>query len=113
MESRPRRAIGALVRPTAPSAGYNWQWDDVVVGPEASYAQCLFGGASRATKELVSGSALSDAFFHDVARSIGTTDFDMATFRARRLRMGLLPSLHVRKWICPRQCRHRTLRNDP
>lgn len=66
-------------------AGYNWQWDDVVVGLEASYVHGSFGGASRATKELVSGSALSDTFFHDVAvdSSASISISDMATFRAR------------------------------
>src|SRR5262245_40729328 len=47
-------------------AGYNWQWDDVVVGVEASYVHGKFGGASVASKELVSGTALSDGLFHDV-----------------------------------------------
>ena len=66
-------------------AGYNWQWDDVVVGLEASYVHGSFGGASRATKELVSGSALSDTFFHDVAvdSSASISISDTATFRAR------------------------------
>jgi outer membrane immunogenic protein len=66
-------------------AGYNWQWDDVVVGLEASYVHGSFGGASRATKELVSGSALSDTFFHDVAvdSSASISISDMATVRAR------------------------------
>ena len=66
-------------------AGYNWQWDDVVVGLEASYVHGSFGGASHATKELVSGSALSDTFFHDVAvdSSASISISDMATFRAR------------------------------
>ena len=66
-------------------AGYNWQWDDVVVGLEASYVHGSFGGASRATKELVSGLALSDTFFHDVAvdLSASISISDMATFRAR------------------------------
>jgi outer membrane immunogenic protein len=66
-------------------AGYNWQWDDVVVGLEASCVHGSFGGASRATKELVSGSALSDTFFHDVAvdSSASISISDMATFRAR------------------------------
>jgi outer membrane immunogenic protein len=66
-------------------AGYNWQWDDVVVGLEASYVHGSFGGASRATKELVSGLALSDTFFHEVAvdSSASISISDMATFRAR------------------------------
>jgi len=66
-------------------AGYNSQWDDVVIGLEVSYMHGSFGGASRATKELVSGSALSDGFFHDVAvvSSASISISDMATFRGR------------------------------
>jgi outer membrane immunogenic protein len=65
--------------------GYNWQWDDVVLGIEASYLHGTFGGASRASKELVSGAALSDTFFHDVAvdSSASISISDMATFRGR------------------------------
>jgi outer membrane immunogenic protein len=65
--------------------GYNLQWDDVVLGVEASYVHGSFGGASHATKELVSGSALSDTFFHDVAvdSSASISISDMATFRGR------------------------------
>jgi outer membrane immunogenic protein len=66
-------------------AGYNWQWDDVVAGLEMSYLHGSFGGKSSASKELVSGSALSDRNFHDVSvtssSAIEITDF--ATFRAR------------------------------
>jgi outer membrane immunogenic protein len=65
--------------------GYNWQWDDVVIGLEGSYLHGSFGGENYATKALVSGSALSDGFFHSVAvdssASIHVTD--MATLRAR------------------------------
>ena len=66
-------------------AGYNSQWDDVVVGLEVSYMHGKFRGGSRATRELVSGSALSDGFFHDVAvdSSAAISISDMATFRAR------------------------------
>ena len=66
-------------------AGYNSQWEDVVLGLEASYMHGSFGGASSATKELVSGAALSDKFFHDVAvdSSASIRISDMATFRAR------------------------------
>jgi opacity protein-like surface antigen len=65
--------------------GYNMQWDDVVLGVEASYMHGSFGGASHATKELVSGAALSDTFFHDVAvdSSASISISDMATFRGR------------------------------
>jgi outer membrane immunogenic protein len=66
-------------------AGYNWQWDDVVLGLEASYLHGSFGGTSSAFKELRSGSVLSDNFFHDVSvKSSATIAIsDMATFRAR------------------------------
>src|SRR5438874_9124979 len=65
--------------------GYNWQWDDVVVGVEASYIHGKFGGMSSASKELVSGSALSDGFFHDVRvdSSAAISISDLATFRGR------------------------------
>jgi outer membrane immunogenic protein len=65
--------------------GYNWQWDDVVLGLEASYLHGSFGGKSSAFKELVSGSALSDTFFHDVSvtSSSAIAISDIATFRAR------------------------------
>ncbi len=65
--------------------GYNWQWDDVVLGVEASYMHGSFGGTSTAFKELRSGSVLSDKFFHDVSvtSSAAVAISDMATFRAR------------------------------
>src|SRR6516162_5133486 len=40
--------------------GYNWQWDDVVLGVEASYVHGSLGGTSSASRELVSRTALSD-----------------------------------------------------
>jgi outer membrane immunogenic protein len=66
-------------------AGYNSQWDDVVVGLEASYLHGSFGGTSSAFKALRSGSVLSDNFFHDVSvkSSAAIAISDMATFRAR------------------------------
>ncbi len=66
-------------------AGYNSQWDDVVLGLEASYLHGGFGGASTATQSLVSSSALSDGFFHAVtARSQAAISIsDMATLRGR------------------------------
>jgi outer membrane immunogenic protein len=65
--------------------GYNWQWDDVVVGLEGSYLHGSFGGQSAASKTLVSGSVLSDNNFHDVSvvSSSAISISDMATFRAR------------------------------
>jgi outer membrane immunogenic protein len=66
-------------------AGYNSQWDDVVLGVEASYVHGSFGGTSHATKALVSGAALSDGQFHSVAvdGSASISISDMATFRGR------------------------------
>jgi opacity protein-like surface antigen len=65
--------------------GYNWQWDDVVLGLEASYLHGSFGGTSSAFKALRSGSVLSDSFFHNVSvtSSASIAISDMATFRAR------------------------------
>jgi outer membrane immunogenic protein len=66
-------------------AGYNWQWNDVVIGLEGSYMHGSFGGENHARKALVSGSALSDGLFHSVAvdSSASILVSDMATFRAR------------------------------
>jgi outer membrane immunogenic protein len=66
-------------------AGYNWQWDDVVLGLETSYLHGSFGGTSSAFKALRSGNALSDGFFHSVSvtSSSAIAISDMATFRAR------------------------------
>jgi len=65
--------------------GYNWQWDDVVIGVEASYLHGSFGGKSSAFKALTSGSALSDGSFHSVSvtSSSAISISDMATFRGR------------------------------
>jgi len=66
-------------------AGYNWQWDDAVLGVEASYLHASFGGTASAFKELFSGKPLSDGLFHDVAvTSMSAISIsDMATFRGR------------------------------
>jgi len=66
-------------------AGYNSQWDDVIVGLEMSYLHGDFGGSSSATKSLVTSAALSDGMFHAVtATSLSSIAIsDMATFRAR------------------------------
>jgi opacity protein-like surface antigen len=66
-------------------AGYNWQWEDVVVGVEASYLHGSFGGMNTGTKGLTSGSALSDKLFHQVVvtASSAISISDMATFRGR------------------------------
>jgi outer membrane immunogenic protein len=64
-------------------AGYNSQWDDVVLGLEASYLHGGFGGASTASQTLTGFAA--DGFFHSVtATSLAAISIsDMATFRAR------------------------------
>lgn len=66
-------------------AGYNWQWDDVVLGLEASYLHGAFGGSSIATEARATPSPLSDGYFHDVtAKSQAAISIsDMATFRGR------------------------------
>lgn len=66
-------------------AGYNSQWDDVVLGLEASYLHGSFGGSSTATKALRSSAPLSDNFFHSVSvtSSSAIAISDMATFRGR------------------------------
>ena len=65
--------------------GYNSQWDDVVIGLEASYMHGPFGGTSPASGEFVSRAPLSDNLFHDavVTSSTSMSITDMATFRAR------------------------------
>jgi len=65
--------------------GYNAQWEDAVLGLEVSYLHGSYGGSSRAFKELVSGTTLSDGAFHDVAvtSSAAISISDMATFRGR------------------------------
>ena len=80
---RSRNGISASEGQSARSAafgafvGYNSQWDDVVVGVEVNYMHGTFGGTSRATKELVSGSGA-------VRRTSSTT----------------LPSIHRRRFRC-------------
>jgi outer membrane immunogenic protein len=64
-------------------AGYNSQWDDVVLGVEASYMHGNFGGKSSATRTL--NSLLSDNYYHNVTYT-GSSQIsikDMATIRGR------------------------------
>jgi opacity protein-like surface antigen len=77
-ESRRSSGYGAF-------AGYNWQWDDVILGLEGSYLHGSFGGSSSATEARSSGTALSDGLIHDVtATSTASISIsDMATFRGR------------------------------
>ena len=65
-------------------AGYNSQWDDVVIGVEGSYLHGNFGGSATASQGPLVG-LLSDGFYHSVqATSLAAISIsDMATFRAR------------------------------
>jgi len=65
--------------------GYNWQWDDVVIGLEASYLHGAFGGSTSASQSLVSSAPLSDGFYHAVTATSSSAIAvkDMATLRAR------------------------------
>jgi outer membrane immunogenic protein len=66
-------------------AGYNAQWEDVVLGLEASYMHGTFGGTASATEARSSPAPLSDTYFHDVTAnsSASISISDMATFRGR------------------------------
>jgi opacity protein-like surface antigen len=66
-------------------AGYNGQWEDVVLGVEASYMHGSFAGSSSATMRRVSGSTLGDGNYHAVsATSSGSMEItDMGTLRVR------------------------------
>jgi len=65
--------------------GYNWQYDDVVVGLEGSYLHGTFGGTASASQGPLTFGPLSDTFYHTVtATSTSAISIsDMATFRAR------------------------------
>lgn len=65
--------------------GYNSQWEDVVLGLEASYMHGSFGGSASASEARSSGTALSDGLFHNVTAtsSAAISISDMATFRGR------------------------------
>jgi outer membrane immunogenic protein len=66
-------------------AGYNWQWEDAVLGVEMSYLHGNFNGSVSAIKSFASAGALTDGNFHDVTvTSISTLEItDYATFRGR------------------------------
>jgi outer membrane immunogenic protein len=66
-------------------AGYNWQWDDVVLGLEASYLHGSFGGTTSASEGPLIFGPLSDGNYHAVGASSSSTIAisDMATFRGR------------------------------
>jgi outer membrane immunogenic protein len=65
-------------------AGYNWQWDDVVAGLEASYLHGSFGGMGSAVRGYATGQ-LTDTFFHQgtITSTSQISITDMATFRGR------------------------------
>jgi opacity protein-like surface antigen len=64
-------------------AGYNWQWEDVVVGLEASYLHGKFGGSTSASQGR--SLQLTDNYVHSVtATSYSSIAIsDLATFRGR------------------------------
>jgi outer membrane immunogenic protein len=66
-------------------AGYNWQWDDVVLGMEASYLHGNFGGSASATQGPLIGGPLTDGNYHSVTvrSTSGIAVSDLATFRGR------------------------------
>jgi outer membrane immunogenic protein len=65
--------------------GYNWQWDEVVVGLEGSYLHGNFGGSVSVPKPFGPSGPLSDMLFHagTVTSSSAISITDYATFRAR------------------------------
>ncbi|MGJ4953675.1 outer membrane protein [Bradyrhizobium sp. HKCCYLS20291] len=66
-------------------AGYNSQWDDVVLGVEANYMHGPFGIQPSAARAFVSAAALSDTLFHrvTVTQTTQMSITDMATIRGR------------------------------
>ena len=66
-------------------AGYNSQWDDVVIGVEASYLHGGFGGSLTAAESRSSTSPLTDGYFHQVTATsqAAISIKDMATLRVR------------------------------
>jgi opacity protein-like surface antigen len=66
-------------------AGYNSQWDDVVLGVEGSYMHSKFGGSASSTRSLISPHPLSDGLIHGVAVTPTSqiSISDMATIRGR------------------------------
>ena len=65
--------------------GYNSQWDDIVLGLEASYLHGSFGGIASATEGPLTGGPLTDTFYHQVTATSASaiSISDMATFRGR------------------------------
>jgi outer membrane immunogenic protein len=66
-------------------AGYNSQWDDVVIGLEMSYLHGKFGGSSTGSMSRISSQPLSDGDYHSVTSSATSSIniTDIGTFRAR------------------------------
>jgi outer membrane immunogenic protein len=66
-------------------AGYNSQWDDVVIGVEASYMHGGFGGSLTAADTRSSTSPLTDNYYHQVTATsqAAISIKDMATLRVR------------------------------
>jgi outer membrane immunogenic protein len=64
-------------------AGYNSQWDDVVLGVEGSYMHGAFGGTATASRALQQ--QLSDGLIHQISVTASSqiSISDMATIRGR------------------------------
>ena len=64
-------------------AGYNSQWDDVVIGLEMSYLHGKFGGSNSG--DMARSKVLSDGLEHNVTSSANSSIaiHDIGTFRAR------------------------------
>ena len=65
--------------------GYNWQFEDVVVGVEASYMHGSFGGTSSASMRRFFTGQISDQYYHDITSNASSSVAisDVATLRAR------------------------------
>src|SRR5215813_7078355 len=64
-------------------AGYNWQWDDVVVGIELNYMHGKFGGSQidQATRNFNDGTGAQNFITYQAIASVNLTD--MGSIRGR------------------------------
>ena len=94
--------------------GYNSQWEDVVIGVEASYLHGGFGGAisgdpKKSLRRPCSlRSCLQDGSSGQRYVDINSCDFDSKHGDvpwSRRLHLRILPTIYVR-WLRTRQCRY-------
>ncbi len=64
-------------------AGYNWQWDDIVVGIELNYMHGKFGGAQtdQQTRNFTDGTGALDSITYQSIAKVNLTD--VGSLRAR------------------------------